>query len=144
MPHIICYCRNLCYHYHHHFCMIGQLDMGTSIKDVRFFLQYLPMSYALPIYYLSMYYIRFTLTYLPTKKSDIIYGCSPWLYVIAYLYGIHTYFYQHFSNFFFKQNFIIWQGHSMATANLKKSEDFMTNTTAASKYIPRRPRICIN
>ena len=31
--------------------------------------------------------------------------------------------------------------HSMATANLKKSEDFVTNTTAASKYIPRRPRI---
>ena len=34
--------------------------------------------------------------------------------------------------------------HSMATANLKKSEDFVTNTTAASKYIPRRPRISIN
>ena len=34
--------------------------------------------------------------------------------------------------------------HSMATANLKKSEEFMTNTTAASKYIPRRPRISIN
>ena len=32
----------------------------------------------------------------------------------------------------------------MATANLNKSEDFMTNTTAASKYIPRRPRISIN
>ena len=27
--------------------------------------------------------------------------------------------------------------HSMATANLKKSEDFVTNSTAASKYIPR-------
>ena len=34
--------------------------------------------------------------------------------------------------------------HSMATANLKKSEEFVTNTTAASKYIPRRPRISIN
>ena len=34
--------------------------------------------------------------------------------------------------------------HSMATANLNKSEDFVTNTTAASKYIPRRPRISIN
>ena len=34
--------------------------------------------------------------------------------------------------------------HSMATANLKKSEDFVTNTTAASKYIPRRPIISIN
>jgi hypothetical protein len=34
--------------------------------------------------------------------------------------------------------------HSMATANLNKSEDFVTNTTAASKYIPKRPRISIN
>ena len=32
----------------------------------------------------------------------------------------------------------------MVTANLKKSEDFMTNTTAASKYIPRRPKISMN
>ena len=31
--------------------------------------------------------------------------------------------------------------HSMVTANLKKSEDFVTNITAASKYIPRRPKI---
>jgi hypothetical protein len=38
----------------------------------------------------------------------------------------------------------LFPGHSMATANLKKSEDFVTNTTAASKYIPRRPRISIN
>ena len=34
--------------------------------------------------------------------------------------------------------------HSMATANLKKCEDFVTNSTAASKYIPRRPRISMN
>ena len=34
--------------------------------------------------------------------------------------------------------------HSMATANLKKSEEFVTNNTAASKYIPRRPKISIN
>ena len=34
--------------------------------------------------------------------------------------------------------------YSMATVNLNKSEDFVTNTTAASKYIPRRPRISIN
>ena len=27
--------------------------------------------------------------------------------------------------------------HSMAIANLKKNEVLMTNTTAASKYIPR-------
>ena len=32
----------------------------------------------------------------------------------------------------------------MATANLKKSLEFMTNTTAASKYIPRRSRISID
>ena len=32
----------------------------------------------------------------------------------------------------------------MATANLKKSEDFVINTITASKYIPRRPRISIN
>jgi hypothetical protein len=32
----------------------------------------------------------------------------------------------------------------MATANLKKSEDFVKNTTAASKYIPRRPKISTN
>ena len=34
--------------------------------------------------------------------------------------------------------------HSMAGANLKKSVWLVTNTTAASKYIPRRPRISIN
>ena len=34
--------------------------------------------------------------------------------------------------------------HIMATANLKKSEEFVTNTTTASKYIPRRPGISIN
>ena len=33
--------------------------------------------------------------------------------------------------------------HSMATANMNKSEELVTNTTAASKYIPKRPRICI-
>ena len=34
--------------------------------------------------------------------------------------------------------------HSMAIANLEKSEDFVTNTNAASKYIPRKLRISIN
>ena len=29
------------------------------------------------IYYLPMYYVRFSLTYLPTQKSDILYGRSP-------------------------------------------------------------------
>ena len=32
----------------------------------------------------------------------------------------------------------------MARANLSKSEWLVTNTTAASKYIVKRPRICIN
>ena len=32
----------------------------------------------------------------------------------------------------------------MAMANLNKSEELVTNTTAASKYMPKRPRICIN
>ena len=34
--------------------------------------------------------------------------------------------------------------HSMATADLKKSEEFVTNTIVASKYIPRRTSISIN
>ena len=34
--------------------------------------------------------------------------------------------------------------HSMARANLKESKYFSTSTTTASKYIPKRPRICIN
>ena len=34
--------------------------------------------------------------------------------------------------------------HSMAIANLNKSEELVTNTTAASKNMPKRPRICIN
>ena len=34
--------------------------------------------------------------------------------------------------------------HSTAIAILNKSEEFVKNTTAASKYIPRRPRISIN
>ena len=34
--------------------------------------------------------------------------------------------------------------HSMARANLKKSVWLVTNTTTASKYIPKRTRICIN
>jgi hypothetical protein len=32
----------------------------------------------------------------------------------------------------------------MARANLNKTEWLVTNTTAASKYIPKRPRICNN
>ena len=34
--------------------------------------------------------------------------------------------------------------HSIARANLKKSKKVLTSTTTASKYIPKRPRICIN
>ena len=32
----------------------------------------------------------------------------------------------------------------MAIANLNKSEELVTNTTTASKYMPKRPIICIN
>ena len=34
--------------------------------------------------------------------------------------------------------------HSMARANLNKSKKVLTSPTTASKYIPKRPRICIN
>jgi hypothetical protein len=34
--------------------------------------------------------------------------------------------------------------HSMARANLNENEKFSTNTTSASKFISKRPRICIN
>ena len=34
--------------------------------------------------------------------------------------------------------------HSRAIAILNKSEEIVKNTTAASNYIPRRPRISIN
>ena len=34
--------------------------------------------------------------------------------------------------------------HSFARANLYKSKKVLTSTTTASKYIPKRPRICIN
>ena len=34
--------------------------------------------------------------------------------------------------------------HSMARDNLNKSKKFLTSTTTASKYITKRPRICIN
>ena len=37
-----------------------------------------------------------------------------------------------------------WCTHSMARANLNKSKFFLTSTTKASKYIPKRSRICIN
>ena len=38
---------------------------------------------------------------------------------------------------------IIFQ-HSMARANLNKSKKVLNSTTTASKYIPKRPRICFN
>ena len=34
--------------------------------------------------------------------------------------------------------------HNMVRANLTKNEWMVTNSTAASKYIPERPGICIN
>ena len=39
---------------------------------------------------------------------------------------------------------IMLVNHSMARTNLNKSEELVTNTTTASKYIPMRPRISIN
>ena len=44
------------------------------------FWRYLPTYVLYTMYYLSMYYVRFS-TYLPTQKSDILYGRSPmWLF----------------------------------------------------------------
>ena len=45
---------------------------------------------------------------------------------------------------FFILRFIFWRDHSMTTANLNKSKDLVIDTTTASKYIPRKSRICIN
>ena len=39
---------------------------------------------------------------------------------------------------------IVILNHSMARANLNKSKKVLTSTTTASKYIPMRPRVCIN
>ena len=46
----------------------------------------------------------------------------------------------------FKSQVLIFVQHhlSKAIANLNKSDELVTNTTVASKYIPKRPRICIN
>ena len=46
--------------------------------------------------------------------------------------------------FSFRRPYITLGLHNMDIANLNKSENFLTNTTTASKYIPKRPRICIN
>ena len=35
-------------------------------------------------------------------------------------------------------------GHTVAQDNLSKIENFLTNTTTASKYILKRPKICIS
>ena len=45
------------------------------------------------------------------------------------------------SEMFTRPNILV---HSMARANLNKSEKMVVYTTAASKYIPKRSRICIN
>ena len=42
------------------------------------------------MYYLSMYYVRFSLTYLPTQKSDILYGRSPTELILNYLVALET------------------------------------------------------
>ena len=52
---------------------------GTFIKDVRFFWQFFEIpTYLCPLHYVlyPMYYVRFSLTYLPTPKSDILYERS--------------------------------------------------------------------
>ena len=39
---------------------------------------------------------------------------------------------------------IKYRSHSMAKNNLNKGKKVLTSTTTASKYMPKRPRICIN
>ena len=43
-----------------------------------------------------------------------------------------------------KKTLLIGESHSMTRANPNESEWLVINTTAASKYLPMRPRICIN
>ena len=57
-----------------------------------------------------------------------------------------------FTIFFFKSEWVLFAyiflskkfDLSMAIANLNKTEKLVTNTTTASKYMPKMPRICIN
>ena len=76
-----------------------------------------------------------------------------WQFISTKMYKFREQFFSCIANFFthtnFRDSYFAWPAensplHSMASANLKKSEDFVTNNTAASKYIPRRPRISIN
>ena len=52
--------------------------------------------------------------------------------------------FQSFTDYEFSKNCTGIKDLSMARANLKNSKYFSTSTTTASKYIPKRPRICIN
>ena len=55
------------------------LHLGNVHKGYPMFFdfwRYLPTYVLYTMYYLSMYYVRFSVTYLPTQKSDILYGCS--------------------------------------------------------------------
>ena len=42
------------------------------------------------------------------------------------------------------QNFKTYISSAVARANLNKNKEVLTSTTRASKYIPKRPRICIS
>ena len=56
---------------------LKNVHKGRPIFFAIFGETYLPTYVLYTIYYLSMYYIRFSLTYLPTQKSDIPNGRSP-------------------------------------------------------------------
>ena len=49
-----------------------------------------------------------------------------------------------FHKLLFYKIYFTSSSHSMAIADMNKSEMFGTNATSASKYIPKRPWICIN
>ena len=59
----------------------SDLDKGPSINDVRFFCPLFDLpTYPCPIFYyyklpILLYGVQFWQQYLPTPKSDIIYGC---------------------------------------------------------------------
>ena len=54
----------------------GTGDLGNVHKGCPIFLWFLETYVLYIIYYQSILYVRFPLTYLPTQKSDILYGRS--------------------------------------------------------------------
>ena len=73
------------------------------------------------------------------RRSVLLSFCLSYCYILSTLYDV---LYKNFypKQFFEKEVFL----HSMARANLNKSVWLVTNATTASKYIPKRTRICIN